>query len=76
VATWEGGAGGVQQPIDALGRGEIEVNNPGRLRDEWVAELATQGWSAVHWSTVGDPSAEDSAIMACALANGFVVLYP
>src|SRR5437879_4162196 len=40
---------------------------------EWVAELAKHGWSAVHWSTVGDPSAEDSVIMAWALANGHVV---
>src|SRR5207248_8617199 len=40
---------------------------------EWVAELAAHGWSAVHWSTVGDPRAEDSAIMAWALANGHVV---
>ena len=43
------------------------------LSVEWVAELATHGWSKVHWSTVGDPSAEDSAIMAWALANGYVV---
>ena len=39
----------------------------------WVAELAHHGWSAVHWSTVGDPRAEDSVIMAWALANGRVV---
>jgi predicted nuclease of predicted toxin-antitoxin system len=25
------------------------------LSVEWVAELARHGWSAVHWSTVGDP---------------------
>ena len=43
------------------------------LSVEWVAELARHGWHAVHWSTVGDPSAEDSAIMAWALANGYVV---
>ena len=40
---------------------------------EWVTELALHGWSAVHWSTVGDPSAEDSVLMAWALANGYVV---
>jgi predicted nuclease of predicted toxin-antitoxin system len=40
---------------------------------EWVTELAQHGWSAVHWSTVGDPRAEDSVIMAWALANGYVV---
>lgn len=43
------------------------------LSVEWVAELAAHGWFAVHWSTVGDPRADDSAIMAWALANGHVV---
>ena len=43
------------------------------LSVEWVAILVGHGWSAVHWSTVGDPRAEDSAIMAWALANGYVV---
>ena len=43
------------------------------LSVEWVAELAKHGWSAVHWSAVGDPYAGDSAIMAWARANGHVV---
>ncbi len=43
------------------------------LSPEWVVELTSHGRSAVHWSTIGDPSAEDSAIMAWALANGYVV---
>jgi predicted nuclease of predicted toxin-antitoxin system len=43
------------------------------LSVEWVAELAKHGWSAVHWSTVGDPRADDSVVMAWALANGHVV---
>ena len=43
------------------------------LSVEWVAELAKYGWSAAHWSTVGDPRADDSVIMAWALANGHVV---
>ena len=43
------------------------------LSVEWIAELAKHGWTAVHWSTVGDPAAEDSAIMAWALANRHVV---
>jgi predicted nuclease of predicted toxin-antitoxin system len=43
------------------------------LSVEWVAELARHGWSGVHWSTVGDPRADDSVIMAWALANGRVV---
>jgi predicted nuclease of predicted toxin-antitoxin system len=43
------------------------------LSIDWVAELARGGWSAIHWSTVGDPCADDSVIMAWALANGYVV---
>jgi predicted nuclease of predicted toxin-antitoxin system len=43
------------------------------LSVEWVSELAGHGWSAVHWSTVGDPTAEDAVVMAWALANGHVV---
>ena len=47
----------------------IDMNLP----VEWVAELARHGWSAVHWSTTGDPSTEDSVIMAWAKAHGYVV---
>src|SRR5438876_7235435 len=43
------------------------------LSPEWVTELAGQGWSAVHWSTIGDPHADDSVIMDWARANGRVV---
>ena len=43
------------------------------LSVEWVTVLAGHGWSAVHWSTVGDPRAEDATIVAWALANGYVV---
>jgi predicted nuclease of predicted toxin-antitoxin system len=43
------------------------------LSEEWVAELAKHGWSAIHWSTVGDPRADDTMIMAWALANDHVV---
>jgi predicted nuclease of predicted toxin-antitoxin system len=43
------------------------------LSPEWVPELTRHGWSAIHWSTVGDPRAEDSVIMAWALANAHVV---
>ena len=42
------------------------------LSVEWVAELAAHGWPAVHWSTVGEPRADDAVIMAWALANGHV----
>ncbi|HEY1377149.1 MAG TPA: DUF5615 family PIN-like protein [Gemmataceae bacterium] len=43
------------------------------LSVEWVTELAKHGWSAAHWSTIGDPRADDATIMAWALANGRVV---
>ncbi len=39
----------------------------------WIAELAPHGWSTLHWSTVGAPTADDSTIMHWALANGFLV---
>jgi predicted nuclease of predicted toxin-antitoxin system len=43
------------------------------LSPEWVAELARHGWSAVHWRTVGDPRAEDAAIMEWSRVNRYVV---
>jgi predicted nuclease of predicted toxin-antitoxin system len=43
------------------------------LSPEWAGELVSAGWPAVHWSAVGDPSAEDTEIMAWALANDHVV---
>lgn len=43
------------------------------LSPEWVAEFAQHGWSALHWSAVGDPKADDSAIMAWARANDYTV---
>ena len=51
---------------------ERAAGNRMNLSVEWVDELARHGWSAV-WSAVGDPSAEDSVIMAWALANAHVV---
>lgn len=43
------------------------------LSVEWVDELTSHGWSAIHWSVIGDPRAEDTVIMAWALANRQVV---
>jgi predicted nuclease of predicted toxin-antitoxin system len=43
------------------------------LSPEWVSVLAAHGSSAVHWSTVGDPTAEDAVIMDWAKSNGHVV---
>lgn len=44
------------------------------LSPRWVATLAAAGFEAAHWSSVGQPNAADSQIMAYAAANGFVVL--
>jgi predicted nuclease of predicted toxin-antitoxin system len=43
------------------------------LSPDWVRLLRREGWSVVHWSDVGDPRANDSVIMAWALANQHVV---
>ena len=43
------------------------------LSPDWVPVLERHGWAAVHWSAVGDPRAPDLAIMAWAVANGYVV---
>lgn len=40
---------------------------------EWGETLARHGWSAVHWSSIGDPRAEDGVVMAWARTNGYVV---
>ena len=43
------------------------------LSVEWVGEPAKHGFTAIHWSAVGDPRAEDSALMDWALANSCAV---
>jgi len=47
----------------------IDIN----LSPDWVEVFEQQGWSALHWSTIGDPRATDTAIMAWAHAQGYVV---
>ena len=44
------------------------------LSPDWVPVLKTHGWSAVHWSTVGNPRASDDAIMNWAVMNEYVVV--
>jgi predicted nuclease of predicted toxin-antitoxin system len=39
----------------------------------WVTLLTAQGWHAVHWSTVGVPTAPDTVIMSWARTHSFVV---
>ena len=43
------------------------------LSPDWVPVLQQHGWSAAHWSTVGDPRATDRTIMDWAAANGHIV---
>lgn len=43
------------------------------LSPDWVPVLQRHGWSAVHWSTIGDPRATDRTIMDWAAANGYIV---
>ena len=43
------------------------------LSPEWVGFLKSAGWEAIHWSTVGNPRAEDKEIMAWARAQKDVV---
>lgn len=47
----------------------VDVN----LSPDWVAVFASQGWPAVHWSTVGDPRAKDRTIMTWAREHAHVV---
>ena len=43
------------------------------LSPDWGSLLQDAGWSATHWSTVGDPKATDRTIMDWAEANGYIV---
>jgi predicted nuclease of predicted toxin-antitoxin system len=44
------------------------------LSPSWVDRLARHGFEAVHWSTIGAPTAPDSEILAWAKEHGFVVI--
>jgi predicted nuclease of predicted toxin-antitoxin system len=44
------------------------------LSPRWVGLLNDSGLQAAHWSVVGRANAPDSEFMACAAANGYVVL--
>jgi predicted nuclease of predicted toxin-antitoxin system len=39
----------------------------------WIDVFTKHGWSAVHWSAVGDPRAKDRVVMAWAREQGHVV---
>jgi predicted nuclease of predicted toxin-antitoxin system len=44
------------------------------LSPDWVAVLNRAGHEAVHWSTLGPHNTPDTAIMAYAAANDYVVM--
>ena len=44
------------------------------LSPSWVDGLTRYGFEAVHWSTIGAPTAPDDEILAWARVNGFVLL--
>ncbi len=43
------------------------------LSPDWVAAFATAGIESVHWSTIGDPRAEDTEIIEYARSNEYIV---
>lgn len=64
-----GGTGGTPFRFVAPVKLLVDMN----LSPDWVPLLASHGWSAVHWSTVGNPKASDQAIMDWSAENGYVV---
>ena len=43
------------------------------LSPDWISLLESHGWSAVHWSRIGDPRASDATIMEWAVTHESVV---
>lgn len=43
------------------------------LSPDWIAVFEQQGWSAIHWSTIGKPTADDTTLMQWALVHGYIV---
>lgn len=43
------------------------------LSPRWSEVFAENGFKSVHWSSIGDPRAEDHTLMDWARANGYVV---
>lgn len=44
------------------------------LAPSWTGRLAQHGFEAIHWSTIGAPTAADDEILSWARVNGFVLL--
>lgn len=43
------------------------------LSPAWAGFLLRNGIEAIHWSTIGDPTAEDASLMAWAREKGLIV---
>lgn len=43
------------------------------LSPDWIAAFTAADIEAVHWSTIGDPRAEDNEIVEYARSNGYIV---
>jgi predicted nuclease of predicted toxin-antitoxin system len=43
------------------------------LSPEWVPVLQRNGWEAIHWSSIGEPTASDRIIFDWARANGYII---
>ena len=43
------------------------------LSPAWVENLRSDGWEAVHWSSLGNPRSQDAEIMRFALDQGWTV---
>lgn len=44
------------------------------LSPAWATVLEERGWQAVHWSSIGEPSATDSTLLAWARDNEHIVI--
>jgi predicted nuclease of predicted toxin-antitoxin system len=43
------------------------------LSPDWVDVFIKNGFEAAHWSTIGDPRADDPVVMDWARTNGYIV---
>ena len=43
------------------------------LSPEWVSVFEATGHEAVHWSSIGEPSARDKEILSWAKSHGYVI---
>ncbi|MEI7923744.1 MAG: DUF5615 family PIN-like protein [Planctomycetota bacterium] len=43
------------------------------LSPNWVEAFIAHGWPALHWASIGDPSARDREIMDWARVNDYII---